>query len=250
MIARPVLLSPALPAHLIQHLIQHCTHPSTLIVCATRDDFLSVVAQHIIDEQQQHHQQQEDASPAPPPTTTAAAHLLAAPLFQVAVARHIRVVFAPTVSHLRAHLSVFSLDDSTVPAPPTTAAAAHSSSSAPPTPTPTLLIYGLLALHRETSEWSVQGLSGTAAVLVEAAARVGMRAVVVEPRAYGEEVELGQLLGDEVPILSGGARRTGLALRGGGWAGRTVEVKRVLARWFDFREGGWDRGGEGEGEVM
>ncbi|KAK0746465.1 hypothetical protein B0T18DRAFT_368880 [Schizothecium vesticola] len=243
MISRPILLSPALPAHLIQHMIQHCTHPSTLVVCSTRDDFLSVVAQHIIDEQQHHHQ--EDASPSPPPTT-AAAHLLAAPLFQVAVARHIRVVFAPTVSHLRAHLSVFCLDDSSVPAPPTTAAAHGSSSSAPPTPT--LLIYGLLALHRETSEWSVQGLGGTAAVLVEAAARVGMRAVVVEPRAYGEEVELGQLLGDEVPILSGVARRTGLALRGSGWAGRTVEVKRVLARWFDFREGNWD--GEGEGEVM
>lgn len=42
----------------------------------------------------------------------------------------------------------------------------------------------MVALHRDTSEWSAQGLGATAASLVEAAARsgVGTRVVVVEAK--------------------------------------------------------------------
>jgi hypothetical protein len=59
------------------------------------------------------------------------------------------------------------------------------------------------------------------------------------------------LLAERVPVLSGSARRTtGLDLHqhggeGSGWAGRTVDVERVLGRWFRFRAGEWESRGKG-----
>jgi hypothetical protein len=110
-------------------------------------------------------------------------------------------------------------------------------------------VYGFLALHRDTSEWSVQGLSSSAAGLVEAAAREGVRAVICEAPGkpgitrfnggVGEE----DLLEERVPVLSAGLRR-GLVAGDSGWVGKTVEVKRVLARWFRFEEPTWMRDGE------
>ena len=56
------------------------------------------------------------------------------------------------------------------------------------------------------------------------------------------------MLAEKVPVLSGSARRTtGLDFGGGvgqgegsGWAGRTLEVEKVLGRWFRFGVGEWD----------
>jgi len=47
---------------------------------------------------------------------------------------------------------------------------------------------------------------------------------------------------ERVPMLNGSARRAGLESEEGGWSGRTVEVGRILARWFKFREGDWEGG--------
>jgi hypothetical protein len=44
---------------------------------------------------------------------------------------------------------------------------------------------------------------------------------------------------ERVPMLNGSVRRTGLENEGV-WSGRTVEVGRLLARWFKFRKGDWD----------
>jgi hypothetical protein len=35
-------------------------------------------------------------------------------------------------------------------------------------------------------------------------------------------------------------RRAGLESEDGGWSGRTVEVERILGRWFKFRKGDWE----------
>jgi len=268
--SQPLFLSPALPTELLWHIIHHCSHPTTLLVCSTRAEFLSSVAQHIRSQRQQQQQQptappakddtttnqvfegpieaRGDEPPPPPPpplpeppedddASSRTALLLAAPLYQVAVARHIRVAFIPTVSHLRAFLSVFSVSDTKVSAPPTGATTA-SSPRAPP-PLPLLLVYGFLGLHRDTSEWSVQGISNTAAVLVETATRVGFQAVLVEERTEGLGTD--ELLAERMPLLSGTARRIGPDFESGGWMGRTVDARRVLQRWFRFQPGEWDR---------
>ncbi|KAI5921651.1 hypothetical protein F4810DRAFT_721991 [Camillea tinctor] len=266
----PLLLSPALPSELLNYILSYHAYPTTLIICTSQADFLSSLARDL---------SQQAPSPAAekgprttnhppprnprPPTQHA---LLASPLHQVATSRHIRVVHAPTVTHLRAYLSVFSPSNPSlarVPAPPTPSPA----SGAPPA----LLVYGLLALHRRTSEWSAQGLGATAAALVELAYRLGWQAVLVEPlvsssssEATGEGTGEGEgnaqrledLLAEEAPVLSGGVRRKIGVSGGSTWAGRTVEVGRVLGRWFRFQRGVWDDEGgeeedgrkEGEGE--
>ncbi|KAK0643301.1 hypothetical protein B0T16DRAFT_288366, partial [Cercophora newfieldiana] len=256
----PVFLSPALPTELLWHILHHCAFPSTLIICSSRAEFLSTVSRQIQHQQQpppepsrgaeyeeaaeggQEARPEEGTPPRPQTSSTAdarATQLLAAPLYQVAVARHICVVFTPTVSHLRAYLSVFSVADSKVSAPPSPADNNSSSSSGSTAPKEALLLfYGLLDLHRNTSEWSVQGISNTAAILVETARRIGFQAVVVEPRARGE-AHTEELLGEHMPILSGSARRAGPNLEGSGWTGRAVDVRCVLERWFRFQPGNW-----------
>jgi hypothetical protein len=43
----------------------------------------------------------------------------------------------------------------------------------------------------------------------------------------------GEVLRERVPVLSGSARR---GAEESGWAGKTVDVGRVLGRWFRFRQ--------------
>jgi hypothetical protein len=76
--------------------------------------------------------------------------------------------------------------------------------------------------------------------LAEAGRRVGLGVVVVESRGSGsQQGMMAEVLGERVPVLSGSARREL------GWAGKTVDVGRVLGRWFRFREwhGYTDAGG-------
>ncbi|KAK1755428.1 hypothetical protein QBC47DRAFT_380378 [Echria macrotheca] len=243
---QPLFVSPALPTELLWHIIHHCIYPTTLLICSSRAEFLSSAATDLKQQNQNPHpkppddENQDHTRQGPGISTTS--QLLAAPLYQVAVARHIRVLFIPTVSHLRAFLSVFSVDTAKVSAPPQPPplqqphTADSSSTTGPP---PLLLVYGFLDLHRDTSEWSVQGLSNTTAVLIEAARRVAFQAVVVEPKT--EVTTEQQLLAERMPVLSGSARRVGPDFESGGWTGRTVDVRRVLGRWFRFRQRDWKR---------
>ncbi|KAK3307280.1 uncharacterized protein B0T15DRAFT_172074 [Chaetomium strumarium] len=286
--AHRVFLSPALPSDLLQFIINHCSYPTTLIICAGRSEFLASLIQDLSQHQQQYQNLQQHPSTEPPPpppphdtavqqgSTSTAANpppqlqqlehkphpLLTCPLSQLTVTRHVRTVFIPTVSHLRAFLSVFS-SKGDVPAPPPQPGPGKGNVKVKPRERereketgdgrrlPLLVVYDFLSLHRDTSEWSVQGLGTSAAVLVEAGRRAGLGVLVVEGArvvgsgqgAAGEERRgMGGLLEEGVPVLSGSARRTGGDLQGTGWAGKTVDVGRVLRRWFQFRTGPWSAG--------
>jgi hypothetical protein len=229
----PQFWSPALPVELLSYIIHSCVYPTTLIVCSSRAGFILSLVEDSKDREKT--EELDDGANAVP-ATGQASRLLAAPLYQVAVARHIRILFIPTVSHLRAFLSVFSPADSKVPEPP-----GHDTRALLKHKPPLLLIYGFLALHRDTSEWSVQGLSNSAAIFVETAKRLDFRAIAVEPGDSSEDgTEMQFILEEETPILSGAMRRTGPDLAEGGWAGRTVPVRRVLGRWFGFQERSWE----------
>ncbi|KAK7756723.1 hypothetical protein SLS62_001164 [Diatrype stigma] len=180
--------------------------------------------------------------------------LLRSPIYQIAVSRHIRTVYIPTATHLRAYLSVFSTNHSSkvVAAPPSsTRRFAGGPNNSSRKRLPHLLLYGFLDLHRDTSEWSAQGLGSSASALADLGHRLSWDVTVVEPLrkpgGYGTGTGTGsetrlleQILKDTVPILSGGGRRFGLESGDGRWSGRTVEVGRVLMRWFRFQRGEWD----------
>ncbi|KAH8173444.1 hypothetical protein LIA77_07699 [Sarocladium implicatum] len=223
MTPRPTVLSPASPSELLAIIITSDRHPSTLVVGATRQDFLDGLARDVLPPPEPLPESVEE----PVPQTKHS--LLINTLLQIAVSRHIRVVFVPSVTHLRAWMTVFSPSHGQIPGPPAPRS----------TDTPSLIVYGLVELHKDTSEWSAQGVGGSVATFVEAAVRHRFKPVLVEPRrrdCEGSEAptedQAPAAFGDEkLPLLKGTAMRDD-----GTWAGRTVELYRVLGRWFSFEE--------------
>ncbi|KAJ9151103.1 hypothetical protein NKR19_g4991 [Coniochaeta hoffmannii] len=268
----PVFFSPATPSELATYVSSQCVYPTTLVICTSQQEFDDALSEDIAREMRLHNpshpqEQGEEEEPqepdhgdpmeadaethdsqdmsamyeSPDQAPTWMSPLLQHSIQRVAIAKHIRFVFIPSVSHLRAWLTVFPpADPKTVEPPPSRAAIAfaHKTDTAP-----LLLLYGFLDLHRDTSEWSAQGLGSSAATLVEAARHAGLRAVIAEPRVgWDERVRDSEaLLGEEIPMLSGAERRAVARDQddGGGWIGRTVTVRRVLGRWFRCQDGPW-----------
>ena len=227
-IPRPTVLSPVSPAELLTNIITHHRHPSTVIIGTTQEDFMNGLRQDVLPpaEPTQVGIDEPPLAEEPPPPKHA---LLINTLLQIAVSRHIRVVFLSSVTHVRAWMTVFSPSESHVSAPP----------ASQPRDPPSLVVYGLVALHRDTSEWSAQGIGASTAIFVEACVRHGFRAVLVEPEQFhgenigasSEEPEPAAFGTEKLPLLKGMAMK-----EDGTWAGRTVELHRILGRWFDSAE--------------
>lgn len=202
----PIILAPVTPSELFLYVLTHHRYPTTIVVASSKQPFLDALTLEV---KSQDEPQQD--------------RLLQKTLLQTAISRHIRLVFTPTVTHLRAYLATFSQEDSKIRAPPNFEPSGAGD--------PLLLVYGFLEVHRVTSEWSAQGIANSAATLVEAAARNSLRATVAEPRGGGQGFEgLDEFLGENVPVLSGA-----LMKESGAWNARTVEIRRVLCRWFETK---------------
>ncbi|KAI6090131.1 hypothetical protein F4821DRAFT_229674 [Hypoxylon rubiginosum] len=241
-----LFLSPALPSELLTYILNHDTYPTTLIICSTRADFISSLVDDARSETALKNAPAEDAAEAPDvqddkqDQEARRRRFLSSPLYQVATSRHIRVVYIPTVTHLRAYLSVFSPEESPIPAPPANFETSRDEC-------PRMILFGFLDMHRDTSEWSAQGLSNSLSTLVELAYRLSWEANIIEPRNRDSSHTFEDVLKEHVPFLSGGGRRPGLNSDEGGWLGRTVEVGRVMKRWFRFERGQWDASSSSEG---
>ncbi|KAH6895688.1 hypothetical protein B0T10DRAFT_223831 [Thelonectria olida] len=224
MISHPVVLSPATSSELLSYIISSHRYPTTLIIGGSKQEFLAAVVEQLLHQLSLNHDQPpEDTNDTDTPTHP----LLKASLHQVAISRHIRIIFAPTVTHLRSYLSVFSANDSRIPPPP--------NHTPPPGKLPLLLVYGLLSLHRDASEWSAQGIGNSAAALVDCAVRNEFRPVIIEPRGVGGHEDLQRLSNEIIPLLNGTARKDD-----GSWSGRTVNIRQVLSRWFKFETREWE----------
>lgn len=257
----PLLLSPALPSELLTYVLDHHVYPTTLVICSSMTDYLRSLQHDLSNKNIPRHNHPESSDEAaageserPEPDSAgdseegnAHDQLLLQTLSYLAISRHIRTVYIPTVTHLRSWASVFSPEDGNVTGPP-------SNFTPPGRKCPTLIVSGVIELHRDTSEWSAQGLGNTMAALVETADRLGWSLVMAEQQsrsaaelngvgereASQELTDFGSLLEEKMPILSGSARRAGLNPDEGGWSGRTVQVGRAMSRWFKFRYGPWD----------
>ncbi|KAF1992702.1 hypothetical protein P154DRAFT_528274 [Amniculicola lignicola CBS 123094] len=200
---------------------------TTLVVCSSRDVFLRQLL---------HALESQDG-----PGSESLQQLVAPTLLNLFTSRHVQVTFCASVQVLLAVLSAYGRQTSQ-----------HDTDGGQ-----RLLIVNPLALHAPTPSFSVQGLSRTFAAAVETARRVGAGLVVVEcvgllqtTRYHVDDEEL-DLRGEpaaeaatdadedpweqEVSILNVSAKRFGSGGSERAWAGRTVKVRKVLARWFQFQ---------------
>ncbi|EHK50298.1 hypothetical protein TRIATDRAFT_8451, partial [Trichoderma atroviride IMI 206040] len=233
--SNPIILSPLTPSELLQYIVTRHRYPTTVLIGWPKHTFVDALIEDVNlqlhlqaqtaaekDDRinKEEGEEEEELLSDKPPTHP----LQRKTLLQTAVSRHIRLLFVPSSTHLRAFLGTFSASDSKIPSPPPSSSP-DTNDSGPPM----LIVYGLLELHRDSVEWSAQGIGTTATYLIEAAARNALRAAVVEPRgAMGFEA-LDEFLAEKLPVLSGTAMKSD-----GTWSGRTVAVERVLARWFEF----------------
>lgn len=194
----------------LHHILSDTTRTTILIICSTRDHFLEQLYTAI------HTQTDETGLPK--------SHLLTKTIGILSKSSKVRLIFCPTLEHLRAYISVLRVSNPLI-------------SDELNENRPLLAVVDLLALHARTSEFSAQGLSRTLAAAVETAVREGLELMLCECRnALDPAGPSGQRLWYEhIPILNGSVRMGGEESI---WRGRGVTAKRVAERWFEFDETG------------
>lgn len=96
-----------------------------------------------------------------------------------------------------------------------------------------VIVLDMLALHHGTSEFTVQGLSRTFAMLASIHHSINAGIQLIECNTIDESSsERGPRLWDaEVPLLSGSVK---IGEAGQGWATRTISIRKFAERWFRF----------------
>ncbi|KAL2356757.1 hypothetical protein BJ546DRAFT_532146 [Cryomyces antarcticus] len=241
----PVILPSVSLPHLLQHLIRSQERPTTLVVCSTREDFLhdllhalaassSVTVASVAG----------DTGGRSTALQEALLHPLLVPTLQLlSASQNVTVAFCPSLPTLHAYLS----------AHPSRIASALSDHPHNRTSTPVFLLLNSIALHRNTSAFSAQGLSRTFAAAVEAAHFARQRLTIVEcplddsdqcaehedgledrerAEARQQAATTSDSWDEEVSILNVTTKSFGAGERG--WVGRTVKIRQVVGRWGVF----------------
>ncbi|MCJ1252345.1 hypothetical protein MMC24_000150 [Lignoscripta atroalba] len=227
---QPVVLNPVELTSFITYVLQQHAFPTILIICSSREAFLNTLQAACC-------YNSPEVSPSQQQNTAVVKHHLLIPTIHLlASSRDISLAFTPTLPHLRAFLATYvPVEDSRTQ---------YTTYEKPGSQVPILALLNPLALHRSTSEYSAQGLSRTFALATEAAARGKMQLTVSECPPFHEDEVMD--LGDDhnevtridpwteqVPLLNGSVRFGGEERV---WAGRTVEVGRVVRRWCKILE--------------
>ncbi|QGA14067.1 hypothetical protein EYB26_001720 [Talaromyces marneffei] len=173
----------------------------------------------------------DQPSPSKPPTSVES--LLSNTIGSIASSQRVKLVFCPSLAHLRAYLSTFQLRPSHDSIDPKKQDAGRGK--------PVIAILDFLAVHYMSTQFSAQGLSQTLALAVETAARTDLTILLCEcnDAMNPGDRDRGPRLWDlHVPLLNGGSIRsdTGRASSSSSWSGRHVSVRQVAQRWFKFEE--------------
>ena len=227
--SRPLALRFTSILHLLDFLTRDRHEIKVVIICSDRDSFIRGLIELVNAPEPNSIQEAEYEL-----LTALLRHLLTPSINNIALIRNVSVTFMPTLAHLRAYLSSGRL---------ILVSSQHEASemqaSRMQSKPPLVAVYGSLDLHHGTSEFSAQGLSRTMALLVEATWLAGARLVMAEcdRNAEQETVEITAApINDglispfamKVPVLN---RAIGYGRDERYWAGKTVQVGRIWARW-------------------
>ena len=239
MYPKPVALHSTSLLHFLDFLLRDAHKRTHVMMCMTRETFLHRLLQS------------SSSSNADPEVAIESASslllqkLLAPNLNNLSKTQGISITFTPTVQHLRASLASIDGNLEAITWGRSELDATMDSR------TTLVVVYGSLDLHIDTSEFSAQGLSRTMALVIETINRTRVRLLMAECDRFVEQdrqseqddpsagtlCEGQQLINPytmEVPVLN---RASGLGRDGLHWAGKTVQVGRVLARWCLFPTG-------------
>ncbi|KAL8640514.1 MAG: hypothetical protein Q9228_002570 [Teloschistes exilis] len=213
-------LAPMEAVDIIDYVLQNHVAPTNMLICSSRQQFLEKVQMSI--------KKQESSDSIPHP-------LLLPTIHQLATSSTVNIAFVPTLPHLRAYLSSFTAEEGLQ----------HASAvlAKPGSQLSMLAVYGFLNLHHCTTEYSVQGLSRSLAIAVEAADICRMQLVLVEDPGDWE-IETSELNDEadtspardiwkeQVPILN-----SSIALSDDrAWAGRTVDIGAIVRKWCVIKQ--------------
>ncbi|OJD36511.1 uncharacterized protein BKCO1_11000158 [Diplodia corticola] len=179
---RPSVLHPVSLLAFLRHLIDHHAPPTSLVVCSSRADFEQLLHRLAEDARTSERvasagtQDSQEHSPSPPPPLLD--ELLMPTIHNLFTTSTIHVTFCASLEALRAYLSSLTTRASGDPASQPTQAS--TSFGGPTSSYPILALLNPIALHRETTSFSAQGLSRTLAVAVEAAAFRKQKLVITE----------------------------------------------------------------------
>lgn len=213
----PIALLSVNSAEFIDYIQRLHRAPTTLVICASRESFLQNLQADIRRPNRDSRSDAQENS-----NSVSSHHLLTPTIHLLASSRTVNIAFTPTLPHLRAFLADFNLGEENSSYP--------SAYQRPGLRFPMLAILSLATVHQSTSEYSAQGLSRTVAIAVETANSANMRLVLAEPHdENGNELDtIRNPWEAKVPLLNGSIR---FGEDEKMWAGRTVDVGRVIGRW-------------------
>lgn len=228
-------------ADLVNFILHETNSSTTVVICSTRERFLEQLVASVSSQLQEHEQHRvsenesssllevDQPSPIKPPTT--AESLLSNTIGSIASSQRVKLVFCPSLAHLRACISTFQLRPSHSNIDPKKQDAGRQR--------PVIAILDFLAVHYMSTQFSAQGLSQTLALAVETAARTDSTILLCEcnDAVNSGDRDHGPRLWDlHVPLLNGGTIRSDNERASSSWSGRHVTVRQVAQRWFKFEE--------------
>lgn len=260
-IHHPTVYYPTPLIDFIHFITQHSPAGAILVICTTRQSFLSQLQESILNschepEQNEFPTSGENALNATSTSLDPIDHpLFARTLRLLAISRKIKLLFCPTVAVFHAQIATLSLKESV-------------SATGDDSP-PMLAILNLIRMHRPTASYSAQGLGKAMAAAVEAAWQIKHRLILfeylesieavhtstiphgdhsdplnepIEPE--DEEADRSPSRGvamsvpenpwlEQVQILNATTKTFG-NVGNRGWMGKTVEIADIAARWCAF----------------
>lgn len=228
-------------ADFISFILHDTSSSTTVVICSTRERFIEQLIASVSSQIQEHehHQVSENApsplleadQPSASKAPTSAESLLSNTIGSIASSQRVKLVFCPSLAHLRAYLSTFQLWPLHDSIDPKKQDVGYGK--------PVIAILDFLAIHYMSTQFSAQGLSQTLALAVETAARTESPILLCE---CNDAVNTGardhgpRLWDLHVPLLNGGMIRSGNERASSSWSGRHVTVRQVAQRWFKFEE--------------